>query len=153
MSEQSDKTNLNLRPFTFFHRNMFISTDTQFSMHADVKMDAGELSGYMQVTVAIMHIHFPSNIIKETFTWDITRHDRSVWAIPKEKLEKLTGERYDAKVRYQKRRAQNWYMARVERIEPLINRLVMQMFINGSITIDEVERLVQEKFRPQGGAK
>lgn len=153
MSDQEEKTVLNLRPFIFFHRNMFISPDTQFSIHADVKMEAGELSGYMQLTVAIMHTHFPGNIIQEIFVWDITRSDRSVWAIPREKLEKLMGERYDAKIRRQKVRAQNWYMARVDKIEPLINRLVMQMFINGEVTVDKIEMLIQEKYRPQGGAE
>ena len=63
------------------------------------------------------------------------------------------GERYDAKIRRQKVRAQNWYTARVEKIEPLINRLVMQMFINGEVTVDKIEMLIQEKYRPQGGAE
>lgn len=44
-------------------------------------------------------------------------------------------------------------MKRVEKIEPLINRLVMEMFINGSVTVDYIETLIQEKYRPLGGAE
>ncbi len=144
---------LQLRPFTFFHRAMLISVDTQFSTHTDIRIDGETLAGYMQLTVCIMHRNFPDNVLQETFVWDVTRPDRSVWAVSRGKLEKLTGERYDARVRRQKTRAQDWYRRRIEKIEPLINHLLMQMFVSGSITIDEVEILVQEKYRPQGGAE
>lgn len=153
MSENSDKTELQLRPFTFFHRAMLISVDTQFSTHTDIRIDPEILAGYMQLTVCIMHRNFPEGVIQEKFTWDVTRSDRASWIIPKERLEKLTGDRYDARIRRQKESAQNWYQRRIEKIEPLINHLLMQMFVNGSITIDEVERLVQERYRPQGGAE
>ena len=153
MSENSGKTEFPLRPFTFFHRAMLISVDTQFSTHTDIKIDGETLAGYMQITVCIMHQNFPGSVIQETFVWDVTRHDRSAWAVSRGKLEKLYGERYDARVRRQKTRAQDWYRRRIEKIEPLINHLLMQMFVNGSVTIDEVELLIQNKYRPQGGAE
>lgn len=147
------KAVLPLRQFTFFHRNMLISTDTQLSVHTDVKMEGDTLAGYMHTTVRIMHQHFPDNVIEESFVWDITRENRAAWAIPPAKLEKLHGEAYDARIRRQKTTVQNWYMARVEKIEPLLHTLVMQMFIDGYITVDKMEMLVQEKYRPQGDAE
>lgn len=150
---QEYKAELPLRQFTFFHRNMLISIDTQLSIHTDVKIDGKTLAGYMQTTVCIMHQHFPSNVINESFVWDITREDRTVWDILPDRLEKLSGERYDAVIRRQKTKVQSWYMARVEKIEPLLNALVMQMFIDGSVTVDKMEALVQEKYRPQGDAE
>lgn len=81
MTEQSEKTHLPLRHFIFFHRAMLISTDTQFSTHTDVKVDADTLCGYMQLTVSIMHSHFPGKVIQEVFVWDISRSDRKAWEI------------------------------------------------------------------------
>ncbi len=153
MSEPQEKTILPLRQFIFFHRAMLISTDVQFSVHTDVKIDEETLAGYMQITVSIMHTHFPENTIQEVFVWNITRGDRSVWTISQARLEKLTGEKYDAIILRRKIRVQNWYASRVEKIEPLINCLVMQMFINGEVTVDKIEILIQEKYRPQGGAE
>jgi len=153
MSEQQEKTILPLREFIFFHRAMLISTDAQFSVHTDVKIEEETLTGYMQLTVSIMHKHFPESIIQEVFIWNITRSDRSVWTISQARLEKLTGEKYDAMILRRKARIQNWYRSRVEKIEPLINVLAMQMFINGEVTVDKIEMLIQEKYRPQGGAE
>jgi hypothetical protein len=151
--DQEGRTFLPLRQFIFFHRAMLISTDAQFSIHTDVKMEAETFAGYMQLTVCVMHKHFPDNVIQETFVWDITRPDRSMWAIPQEKLEKVCGEKYEMLIHRKKVRAQDWYMARVAKIELLINHLVMQMFIDGCVTVDKIEMLIQEKYRPQGGAE
>ena len=65
MSENSGKTEFPLRPFTFFHRAMLISVDTQFSTHTDIKIDGETLAGYMQITVCIMHQNLPGSVIQE----------------------------------------------------------------------------------------
>lgn len=156
MSENSEKTVLQLRPFWFFYRSMLISDDTQFSTHVDVKIDKEDMAGYIQLTVCIMHQNFPSGVIQEKFVWDVTRSDLSVWDFSERELkqiEKLSGDQYDTKIRRRETRVRSWYGNRIEKIEPLMHRLLMEMFISGDMTVNGIDMLVQERYRPQGGAE
>ena len=153
MSQSDDRMTLTLRQFVFFHRTMLIPADTSLSIHFDCKVCPAEHTGYMVINVVLMHQNFPGPQISEKLVWDITREDRHLWHLPQEKLEKLTGDRYDVRMRRQKAKIIAWYMHRIEKVEPMLNKLILQMFLDSRITADKIEMFVQEKYRPQGGAE
>jgi hypothetical protein len=149
-SEDQDKVEtstplLNLRHFVFFDRFMIIPTDTVFSTHICYAIDRDTLTAEMAVHIQIMHQNFPQGMIEHSIIYDISRPDRDIWKVDQSKLEKLSGDKYDNAINMKLKRADKWYMTRINKAGATLREAIGIMFVEGNIRTSTMDLLL-EKF-------